>query len=73
MIVCTKFLEKVTNKPLKNIMIAEKINNEIFSVELDPKMKIEIINKLYSFNEIGTYHNYTSKVMPKYTIKEVEL
>ena len=72
LIVCTKFLEKVTNKPLKNIMIAEIINNEIFSVELDTEMKIEIINKLNSFNEIGTYHNYTSKVMPKYTINEAE-
>lgn len=70
LIICMKFLEKITDRSLEYIMKDEDIDSDIFNVELDKEMKIQIINKLDSFNEIGTYHNYTSKVMPKYTVNE---
>ena len=70
LIISIEFLEKVTNKKSAEIMHDENINSSIFNPTLDPKMQIDVIKKLNSFNEIGTYHNYSSKVMPKYTIQE---
>jgi len=35
-------------------------------------MNINVIERLSNFNEVGIYHNYTSKVMPAYTMKEAQ-
>lgn len=70
LIVCMKFYSMIINKPIENVLEEEKISNNIFNPQLDSEMNIEIIKKLNSFNEVGTYHNYSSKVMPKYTVTE---
>jgi len=70
LIICMKFLEKITDKSLEFIMKDEDIDNDILNVELDLEIKLEVINKLNSFNDIGIYHNYLSKVMLEYTISE---
>ena len=70
LIISIEFLEKVTSKKSTEIMHDTKINSSIFNPTLDPEMQIDVIKKLNSFNEIGTYHNYSSKVMPKYTVQE---
>ena len=71
LIICLKFLEKLSNKQLDQVLEDENISKSIFNKELDTdKMDIDVIKGLKSFNEIGTYHNYTSKVMPKYTKEE---
>ena len=73
LIICTKFLEKITKESLDNILLRENINNSIFNKQLDKKINIEVINRLNNFNEIGTYHTYSSEVMPKYTVNEAKL
>lgn len=72
LIISMKFLGQITKEPISNIMRQENIDNSIFNPELDTKMNISVIKSLSNFNEIGTYHNYTSKVMPKYTITEAK-
>lgn len=72
LIICTKFLEKISNMSSIEIINNTKVDSSIFNIEALPIMDINIINKLTSFNEIGTYHNYCSKVMPKYTINEAK-
>ena len=72
LIISIRFLEIITKKTLEKILEETGINKEIFNSEIDPEMNINIIKNLNSFNEIGIYHNYSSKVMPKYTANEAK-
>lgn len=73
LIICSKFLSIIQNKEIDTVIRENKIDITLFSSRLDEsKMQIDIIKRLNSFNDIGTYHNYTSKVMPNYTEKEAE-
>ena len=71
-IICFEFLKKITGKSIESILSEESIGSEIFNRELESKISIDVINKLDSFNEIGTYHTYSSEVMPRYTINEAK-
>lgn len=70
--ICMSFLSIITDVPINqmyNRLNLNYYNYNSFQIQ-NKKMDIEIIKKLDSFNEIGTYHKYTSKVMPEYTQKE---
>lgn len=74
LIICSKFLSIIESKEIETVISENKIDATLFNNRLDEsKMRINIIKSLNSFNDIGTYHNYTSKVMPKYTEMEVNL
>lgn len=73
LIICLKFLSIIEGKEINDVIIENKIDITQFNNRLDEsKMQIDTIRMLNSFDDIGTYHNYTSKVMPKYTEKEVK-
>ena len=74
LIICSKFLSIIESKEIESVISENKIDTTLFNNRLDEsKMQINIIKSLNSFNDIGTYHNYTSKVMPKYTEMEANL
>lgn len=67
LIISVKFLSNITSKDIDEIFESYNIKN-LLGVQLDNKdMNINNILDTVSFNEIGTYHNYTSEVMSKYT------
>ena len=72
LIISVKFLSIITSKTTEEILNQYNISN-VFNLQLNPNMmEISNILKTNSFNELGTYHNYTSKVMPNYTSVECE-
>lgn len=70
--ICMSFLSIISNVPIKEIYNKFNVNYYNYnSLQVkNKKINIEIIKQLNNFNEIGTYHNYISKVMPEYTKKE---
>lgn len=63
------FLSYYNNENMSDISLKYGVNiQELVKPELDnTRMSSEVILKLSKFDDIGIYHNYTSKVMPKYT------
>lgn len=73
LMICSTFLSMVKKENIETVMDDLKINQTIFNRKIEnTKMDIEIIKKLNSFDQIGIYHNYVSKVMPNYTKQEIE-
>lgn len=66
------FLSFYNNKNIFDVSLKYEVNvQELVKPELDnTKMNSEVILKLSNFDDIGMYHNYTSKVMPGYTQTE---
>ena len=73
LILSLKMLSIIEQKNIYDVMNEFHINSNILNNSLMPIMDVNIIQQLQTFNEVGTYHNYTSKVMANYTLKEVEL
>lgn len=67
LLISTKFLSLQTAENYEYLLekydLSSLVNEQVHS----EKMKLQTIKKLENFNEIGTYHNLTSKVMPGYT------
>lgn len=72
LIICAKFLSNIDKKSIINVLSKKNIDINIFNKELNQEMEFDVLSKINNFNEIGTYHNYSSKVMPKYTETEVQ-
>lgn len=70
LMISIKFLSYITSENIETIL--KKYNQKnLFNSSLNSKnMDINIILNIDSFNELGTYHNFTSKVMPIYTDTE---
>ena len=62
------------NKNIIDMSLKYEVNvQELVKPELyNTKMNSEVILKLSNFDDIGMYHNYTSKVMPGYTQTECD-
>ena len=72
LMISVKFLSYLNKEEVANILSKYDIDNLFGEALSDKKINIDIITKLDSFNEIGTYHNFTSKVMPNYTSNECQ-
>lgn len=73
-IICSKFLSMIQKQGIEIVLNQNNIDKGLFIDTIDnEKMDINIIKDRNSFNELGTYHNYTSKVMSDYTKKETEI
>lgn len=72
LMICVNFLSKIMNERVDNILKKEKLSKEIYNQELSQEINIDTLSQLNSFNEVGTYHNYSSKVMPSYTDREAK-
>lgn len=72
LLISTKFLSLQTSIEYEYLLKNYDLYNLTNETICTDKMELHTIKKLNTFNEIGTYHNLTSKVMPGYTNIECE-
>ena len=72
LLISIKFLSMQTSVSYEYLL--KKYNLRSFSnksIQFD-KIQLSVLKKINSFNELGSYHNLTSQVMPKYTNVECD-
>ncbi len=67
MFISTKFLSLQTSENYEHLLEKYNLSSLVNEQVHFEKMELQTIKKLNNFNEIGTYHNLTSEVMPSYT------
>lgn len=72
LLISTKFLSLQTSANYECLLRKYDLSNLINETVDSEKIELQTIKKLSNFNEIGTYHNLTSEVMPGYTNVECE-
>ena len=72
LMISVKFLSYLNKEDVIEILKKYNINNFFGKIPSNQKINIDTLIELDSFNEVGTYHNFTSKVMPKYTSNEIK-
>lgn len=71
LMISVKFLSYLNKEEVVEILKKYNINNFFKKIPSDKKINVNTLIELDSFNEVGTYHNFTSKVMSKYTSNEI--